>query len=386
MAAKTTPASRSRLATSFGESTRKTKKNSPTLPTRAGNGGQYRSQRAPVEGRPKAADRGRGGHPETHHPEQRHASDQARVQSLGRSLPGHVPHFMEGVLQDLADPERSPEEPQHADDERNQAAVERMPTCDFSLVPDHRELAEAPRFPSRRLGRRVMRQDVAHDRVEDQKERQDRQKAVVGDQGGQLASSVVAVFLDDAEDKGGQPVLLLEPVQLANGRLEYSRLCSYPAYGSVDAPVVPSQGCCWRSASPLSSQCCMRRRRCCSIVRQSRRNNISRCASGLLTRLVTKPLWLAGIAADGLAFVFQFVALGHGSLILVQPLLVSGLLFALPLGAWFAKAHLTAQRLGRGCCCGGGAEPLSGRRQPGPGPHGGLRAAPGWFSASSVSP
>ena len=64
---------------------------------------------------------------------------------------------------------------------------------------------------------------------------------------------------------------------------------------------------------------------------------------GLLTRLVTKPLWLAGIAADALAFLFQFVALGHGSLILVQPLLVSGLLFALPLGAWFARTRLTAQ-------------------------------------------
>src|SRR6202011_351659 len=62
---------------------------------------------------------------------------------------------------------------------------------------------------------------------------------------------------------------------------------------------------------------------------------------GLLARLVTKPLWLAGIAADGFAFVFQFVALGHGSLILVQPLLVCGLLFALPLGAWLAGTKLT---------------------------------------------
>ncbi len=64
---------------------------------------------------------------------------------------------------------------------------------------------------------------------------------------------------------------------------------------------------------------------------------------GLLARLITKPLWLAGIGADGLGYVFQFVALGHGSLILVQPLLVSGLLFALPLAAWLAKTRLTAQ-------------------------------------------
>jgi drug/metabolite transporter (DMT)-like permease len=64
---------------------------------------------------------------------------------------------------------------------------------------------------------------------------------------------------------------------------------------------------------------------------------------GLLTRLVRKPLWLVGIACDGLAFVLQFIALGHGSLVLVQPLLVCGLLFALPLGAWLAGTRMTTR-------------------------------------------
>jgi len=54
---------------------------------------------------------------------------------------------------------------------------------------------------------------------------------------------------------------------------------------------------------------------------------------GLLAHLAVQPVWLAGIAADGLAFVMQFIALGHGPLVVVQPLLVTGLLFALPLGA-----------------------------------------------------
>lgn len=62
---------------------------------------------------------------------------------------------------------------------------------------------------------------------------------------------------------------------------------------------------------------------------------------GLLTRLVRNPLWLVGIACDGLAYVLQFIALGHGSLVLVQPLLVCGLLFALPLGAWLAGTRMT---------------------------------------------
>jgi drug/metabolite transporter (DMT)-like permease len=61
---------------------------------------------------------------------------------------------------------------------------------------------------------------------------------------------------------------------------------------------------------------------------------------GVLLRLVRQPLWLAGLAADGLAYMLQFVALGHGSIALVQLLLVSGLLFALPLGALVSRCPI----------------------------------------------
>ena len=53
----------------------------------------------------------------------------------------------------------------------------------------------------------------------------------------------------------------------------------------------------------------------------------------LLLGLVRRPVWILGIGADVIGFLLQFLALGHGSLVLVQPLLVCGLLFALPLGA-----------------------------------------------------
>ncbi|HEY2427842.1 MAG TPA: DMT family transporter [Acidimicrobiales bacterium] len=66
---------------------------------------------------------------------------------------------------------------------------------------------------------------------------------------------------------------------------------------------------------------------------------------GLLTHLVAQPWWLAGITADGLAFVFQFVALSHGPLVIVQPLLVSGLLFALPLGAAVSGTRMRPSEL-----------------------------------------
>jgi drug/metabolite transporter (DMT)-like permease len=61
---------------------------------------------------------------------------------------------------------------------------------------------------------------------------------------------------------------------------------------------------------------------------------------GLLTRLVQNPAWLLGIVADVAGFGLQFVALSSGTLVVVQPLLVCGLLFALPIGARFGAARL----------------------------------------------
>src|SRR3954447_4512855 len=51
----------------------------------------------------------------------------------------------------------------------------------------------------------------------------------------------------------------------------------------------------------------------------------------LLRHLVTRPIWLAGMTAAAGTLALQAVALSKGQLALVQPLLVTGLLFALPL-------------------------------------------------------
>src|SRR4029077_8811446 len=69
----------------------------------------------------------------------------------------------------------------------------------------------------------------------------------------------------------------------------------------------------------------------------------------LLLNLLRRPLWLLGLCCDVGAFLLQFWALDHGALVLVQPLLVSGLLFALPLGAIISK-----ERMRRGGGGGGG--------------------------------
>jgi hypothetical protein len=65
----------------------------------------------------------------------------------------------------------------------------------------------------------------------------------------------------------------------------------------------------------------------------------------LVTTLVREPWWWAGTLASVAGYVFQALALVHGSLLLVQPLLVSSLLFALPLSARLSPTH---QPLGMG--------------------------------------
>lgn len=61
----------------------------------------------------------------------------------------------------------------------------------------------------------------------------------------------------------------------------------------------------------------------------------------MVLTLIRRPLWWAGTAAAVAGFAFQAVALAYGSLLLVQPILVSALLFALPLSARLAHRRVT---------------------------------------------
>ncbi|HET9104042.1 MAG TPA: DMT family transporter [Solirubrobacteraceae bacterium] len=64
--------------------------------------------------------------------------------------------------------------------------------------------------------------------------------------------------------------------------------------------------------------------------------------AGLVLRLARRPVWLAGILADGLGFVAQAAALASGRLAVVQPVLVFSVVFAVPLGV-----RLSGQRVNR---------------------------------------
>jgi drug/metabolite transporter (DMT)-like permease len=68
--------------------------------------------------------------------------------------------------------------------------------------------------------------------------------------------------------------------------------------------------------------------------------NNSDDSGAIVTSWVRQPAWWAGTLGAVGGYVFQALALAHGSLLLVQPLLVSSLLFVLPLGARFSNQHV----------------------------------------------
>lgn len=65
---------------------------------------------------------------------------------------------------------------------------------------------------------------------------------------------------------------------------------------------------------------------------------------GLLVRLVRRPRWLLGLAGQIVAFGLQAIALRRGSLVVVQPIVTTSLLFTLLLAsAWYHEAVSAAE-------------------------------------------
>lgn len=63
--------------------------------------------------------------------------------------------------------------------------------------------------------------------------------------------------------------------------------------------------------------------------------------AGLLLALARRPVWIAGIVVDSLGFAAQAAALGIGRLVVVQPVIATSIVFALPLGARFSGQRTT---------------------------------------------
>lgn len=64
---------------------------------------------------------------------------------------------------------------------------------------------------------------------------------------------------------------------------------------------------------------------------------------GLLLHLLARPVWIAGIAVGVVGFAFHALALDRGTLVEVEPILTTSLLFALPLGVRMGEQRLGAR-------------------------------------------
>ena len=82
--------------------------------------------------------------------------------------------------------------------------------------------------------------------------------------------------------------------------------------------------------------------RCSSRKARCRNPQTRRLNANFLARLAQRPVWVAGVVIELIGFGMQAVALGLGRLVVVQPIQVFSVVFALPLGA-----KLTQQRAGR---------------------------------------
>ena len=71
-------------------------------------------------------------------------------------------------------------------------------------------------------------------------------------------------------------------------------------------------------------------------------------AGRLALRLVRDPRWLAATVGNAAGYILQAAALGLGSVLIVQPILVTSLLFALPLSARLAGTRMSASAAAAG--------------------------------------
>ncbi|MCJ0907157.1 DMT family transporter [Rhodococcus sp. ARC_M6] len=79
----------------------------------------------------------------------------------------------------------------------------------------------------------------------------------------------------------------------------------------------------------------------CASVAQQRAASAVAEDEALVASLIRSPRWWAGLLGDGGGYVMQALALSLGSVLVVQPLIVSSLLFALPLSAKFSGIRIT---------------------------------------------
>ena len=129
---------------------------------------------------------------------------------LARDAPDPVQCFAGGEH----DPEAGPERADDPDRERDPAAFE---AADTDLFADDWELAE-DRVDRVLPQARVVGEDEAENRGQQEQQREQREERPVGDQRGQVAALVVAELPADGDGDCQRPVALLESIERGHRR------------------------------------------------------------------------------------------------------------------------------------------------------------------------
>lgn len=79
-----------------------------------------------------------------------------------------------------------------------------------------------------------------------------------------------------------------------------------------------------------------------TVVRQRIAENADR---SVMRTAMASPLWWIGTASAVIAYGLQLIALGFGTLLIVQPILVLSLMFTLPLAAWYQGRRMSSEEL-----------------------------------------
>lgn len=67
--------------------------------------------------------------------------------------------------------------------------------------------------------------------------------------------------------------------------------------------------------------------------------------NSVMRTAMKRPLWWVGTFAAVVAYGLQIIALGFGTLLIVQPILVLSLMFTLPMAAWYANRKMVSNEI-----------------------------------------
>ena len=114
-------------------------------------------------------------------------------------------------------------------------------------------------------------------------------------------------------------------------------------YGRIDEDVGVQQHLSWAVPCALGAAAAFGFANVAQMRAARRTQSSDRLDPRFLGRLLRDKLWVLGLLMSAVGFGLQAVALFLAPVVLVQPLIVTELLFALPLAAWLADARLGAR-------------------------------------------